>query len=91
MIIGTVLRNIKTYSGINYIPLIYGKNFNGRVGNNGIGKSSVLEALDCIFNSRKWNHNIVVKKSGYSTARPHMVPIFMLTGFSNIKTIASYL
>ncbi|BBQ08319.1 MULTISPECIES: AAA family ATPase [Elizabethkingia] len=77
MIIGTIIRNIKTYSGINYVPLSFGQNFNGVVGNNGIGKSSILEALDCFFNSRSWNYNIITKKSGLSTTRPHIVPIFL--------------
>ena len=78
MIIGTIVRNIKTYSGINYIPLTFGQTFNGLVGNNGIGKSSVLEALDSFFNGRQWNHNIVTKKSGLTITRPHIVPLFML-------------
>lgn len=78
MIIGIIVRNIKTYSGINYIPLTYGQSFNGLVGNNGIGKSSVLEALDSFFNERLWNHNIITKKSGFTTTRPHIVPLFML-------------
>lgn len=78
MIIGTILRNIKTYSGINYIPLSNGHSYCGLVGNNGIGKSSVLEAIDCVFNQKPWNHNIVVKKSGFTTTRPHIVPIFMI-------------
>ncbi len=78
MIIGTIVRNIKTYSGINYIPLTFGQTFSGLVGNNGIGKSSVLEALDSFFNGRQWNLNIVTKKSGLSTTRPHIVPVFML-------------
>lgn len=89
MIIGTVVRNIKTYSGINYIPLTFGQSFCGLVGNNGIGKSSILEALDCLFNGRQWNHNIIVKKSGFSTTRPHIVPVFILkpteVGSDNIE------
>ncbi|TNE52842.1 MAG: ATP-binding protein [Bacteroidetes bacterium] len=78
MIIGTILRNIKTYSGINYVPISNGHSYCGLVGNNGIGKSSVLEAIDCVFNQKPWNHNIIVKKSGFSTTRPHIVPIFLL-------------
>lgn len=78
MIIGVLIRNFKTYSGINYIPLTFGQNFCGLVGNNGTGKSSVLEALDCIFNSKPWNYNVITKKSGFSTTRPHIVPIFAL-------------
>lgn len=78
MIIGIFLRNIKTYSGINYIPLSNGHSYCGLVGNNGIGKSSVLEAIDCIFNQKTWNYNIVVKKRGLGSTRPHIVPIFLI-------------
>ena len=65
MIIGTILRNFKTYNGINYIPVSHGPNFCGLVGNNGIGKSSVLEALDSFFNAKTWNYNIVTKTWKY--------------------------
>jgi predicted ATP-dependent endonuclease of OLD family len=78
MIIGAIIRTFKTYRGINYVPLTYGQNFCGIVGNNGIGKSSVLEALDCFFNNKPWNYNISTKKSGMITTRPHIVPIFLL-------------
>lgn len=78
MIIGVFLRNLKTYTGINYIPLTNGHSFCGLVGNNGIGKSSVLEALDSLFNEKTWNFNIVVKKSGFSTTNPHIVPVYLL-------------
>lgn len=97
MIIGTIVRNVKTYSGINYIPLTFGQGFCGLVGNNGIGKSSVLEALDCFFNYRPWNHNIITKKSGFSTTRPHIVPVFLfkisdtkLTNFDLAKKLSDY-
>ena len=43
MIVGIFLRHIKTYKGINFIPLSDGEKFCGLVGNNGIGKSTVLE------------------------------------------------
>jgi predicted ATP-dependent endonuclease of OLD family len=79
MIIATIVRNLKTYVGINYVPITYGQSFCGLVGNNGIGKSSVLEALDSFFNSRPWNFNVVTKKSGFTTTRPHIVPVFMVT------------
>lgn len=79
MIIGLLLRNFKTYSGINYIPISNGKSFCGLVGNNGIGKSSVLEALDSYFNGKSWNYNIITKKSGMVTTRPHITPIFLIS------------
>ena len=36
MIVGIFLRHIKTYKGINFIPLSDGEKFCGLVGNNGI-------------------------------------------------------
>lgn len=73
-----LIRNIKTYSGINYVPLTFGQSFCSLLGNNGIGKSSILEALDCIFNNRQWNHNVTVRKSGLANAKPHIVPIYLI-------------
>jgi predicted ATPase len=78
MIIGVFLRNIKTYQRINYIPLTNRDSFCGLVGNNGVGKSSVLESLDCFFNDRTWNLNIVTKKSGLDSTNPYIVPIFLI-------------
>ena len=77
MIVGLFLRYIKTYSGYNYIPLTDSDPFCGLVGENGIGKSSVLEALDCFFNDRSWNHHSSVRK-GLSTRPPQIVPVFLL-------------
>lgn len=79
MIIGVFLRNFKTYAGINYIPLTNGHSFCGLVGNNGIGKSSVLESLDCLLNNKSWNYNVVVKKSGKAATKPHIVPVYLLS------------
>ena len=78
MIVGLFLRYFKTYDGINYIPISDKENFCSLVGANGIGKSSVLEALDCFFNNKAWNYNSIVKKSGLKTTRPHIVPVFLL-------------
>ena len=77
MIIGVFLRNIKTYAGINYIPITNEHSFCGLVGNNGIGKSSILEALDSLLNDKNWNYNVVVKKSGMNTTNPHIVPVYL--------------
>lgn len=91
MLIGVFLRNLKTYTGINYIPLTNGHSFCGLVGNNGIGKSSVLEAFDSLFNDKYWNYNVVVKKSGLSTTKPHIVPVYLLpvsqVSGENIETL----
>lgn len=78
MIIGVFLRHFKTYSGTNYIPLSSGSNFCGLVGNNGIGKSSILEAFDSLFNGKDWNINSGLKKASTAIAGPHIVPVFMI-------------
>lgn len=78
MIAGVFIRNFKTYQGINYVPVSDSSNLSGFLGNNGIGKSSVLEALDCVFNDSSWNLNIVVKKSGLEKTEPYIVPFFIL-------------
>jgi predicted ATPase len=78
MIIGIILRNIKTYRGINYIPLTDEDRFCGLVGDNGIGKSSVLESLDSYFNDKALNLNIATKKSGLVETKPLVVPIFLV-------------
>jgi len=78
MIIGIFLRYYKTYQGINYIPITDEDKFCGLVGNNGIGKSSILESFDTFFNAKSWNFNIVTKKSGKSSTKPQIVPVFLL-------------
>ncbi|MEZ2697008.1 AAA family ATPase, partial [Hafnia alvei] len=78
MIIGIFLRYFKTYSGTNYIPLSSGSNFCGLIGNNGIGKSSILESLDSFFNGKSWNINTGLKKASANTAGSHIVPVFMI-------------
>ena len=76
MITGIFLRYFKTYQGINYIPLSDEDRFCGLVGDNGIGKSSILESLDTFFNSKPWNFNTVTKRSGMSSTKPEIVPVF---------------
>ncbi|ELA8261467.1 AAA family ATPase [Vibrio alginolyticus] len=78
MIVGAFIRYIKTYQGMNYIPLTDSDQFCGIVGNNGVGKSSILEALDCFFNDKTWNLNNNVKKHGLSRVEPLIVPVFMI-------------
>lgn len=94
MIIGLLLRYIKTYQGINYIPITSKDKFCGFVGNNGIGKSTVLEALDCFFNDKQWNYNITTKKSGLAVTTPLITPLFLIEkskiSEENHETIESF-
>ena len=73
MIIGVILRNFKTYKGLNYLPISNGSNYCGLIGLNGVGKSSILEALDCYFNNKPWNKNIDAQKSEPSYIIPLIV------------------
>ncbi|MEE4621845.1 AAA family ATPase [Pseudomonas alliivorans] len=77
MITGLLLRNFKTYQSINYIPISNGSMFSAIVGENGSGKSSVLEALDSFFNNTEWNlHHTLTK--GFSEREPYICPIFLI-------------
>lgn len=58
---------------MNYVPLSRGTNFCGLIGLNGIGKSSVLEGLDCFFNHKEWVRNIDSKTKDES----YIAPIFI--------------
>lgn len=78
MIIGIILRYYKTYKGRKYIPLTDEDRFSGLVGNNGIGKSSILESLDAFFNDKPWNLHTATRKSGTSTIPPEIIPVFLL-------------
>ena len=78
MIVGIILRYYKTYKGRKYIPLTDEDRFSGLVGNNGIGKSSILESLDAFFNDKPWNLHTATRKSGTSTILPEIIPVFLL-------------
>ena len=52
MIVSLYLRHFKIYKGFNFIPLSIGQQFSSIIGENGVGKSSVLEALDFALNKR---------------------------------------
>ncbi len=72
MIAGVIFRNFKIYKGLVFIPLSNGTSFNGFIGANGVGKSSVLEALDCFFNGKTWIKNIDTS----SLSDSWVIPVF---------------
>ncbi|MFW4918935.1 AAA family ATPase [Pseudomonas aeruginosa] len=77
MISALLLRNFKTYQGINYIALSNGSSFSALVGENGAGKSSVLEALNSFFNNADWNYNHNLSK-GFAEREPFICPVFLI-------------
>lgn len=53
MIAGVFLRNYKSFYNFNYVPLIFSNSDKITVfaGDNGSGKSTVLESIDCVLNN----------------------------------------
>lgn len=80
MIIGSFLRHIKAYKGINYIPIGENYNFVSYIGENGIGKSSILEAFDSYFNNKPYPINKSALNDGIYTSgnEPFFTPIFLI-------------
>jgi len=78
MIVSLFLRNYKVYQNINYIPISNSEKFCTLLGDNGVGKSSVLEALDSFFNGKSWNFNIIVRQKGISTRDPYIAPVILI-------------
>lgn len=82
MITSLFLRHFKIYKGINFIPLSEGNGFTSIIGENGVGKSSVLEALDFAFNksnSQGWPINNEAKYEGISGENfPYIAPVFLI-------------
>ncbi|MDP2090775.1 MAG: DUF4357 domain-containing protein [Candidatus Gracilibacteria bacterium] len=80
MIVGLLFRHIKSYNGLNYIKFTDNYNFVSFVGNNGVGKSSILESLDYFFYDQDWNINKKATISGGFPYRsyPFVSPIFLI-------------
>jgi len=58
MLLGLIIRNLKSYETNHYVKVINSKpnNLSFYVGINGVGKSAVLEAIDSFFNQQDWNY-----------------------------------
>jgi len=75
MIVGVLLRHYKNYENINFLPISDNVEckYTVYVGNNGVGKSGILEAIDVVFNNRDWNTTIGIKKS-----EAYICPVFLI-------------
>jgi len=82
MIVSVIIRHYKIYKGINYVPISDGTNFSSILGENGAGKSSVLESLDCFFNKKPytdWSINHEAKSEGITKENSaYIIPIFLI-------------
>lgn len=75
MLVGVFLRHFKIYKGARYIPFSINdlENFNLFIGQNGAGKSSILESLDSFFNNREFIYNTHQNKNDAFVA-----PVFLI-------------
>jgi len=81
MIVGLILRNIRNYRNQHYISLTHDGKISFVIGENGVGKSSILSALHCVLNEtdiNKLDINNDVRTQGLETREPFIVPIFLL-------------
>ncbi|WP_220733585.1 AAA family ATPase, partial [Shewanella morhuae] len=85
MLVGIFLRHYKIYENAYFIPLTesFEDSFNVFIGNNGVGKSSVLEALDSFFNGKSWNINNNANKND-----SYISPIFLINKSDIQSTIS---
>jgi predicted ATPase len=83
MITSIFIRHFKIYKGISFIPISEGNGFASLIGENGVGKSSVLEAIDYAINKKgnsDWPVNNEAKYEGGlgGTNIPFIAPIFLI-------------
>ncbi|WP_105738467.1 AAA family ATPase [Cronobacter dublinensis] len=88
MIVGVILRNFKNFRNQHYIPLTINGNSSWLIGENGVGKSSILQAIDTVLNRSDINRldiNNDARSQGFDTREPFIVPIFLIRK-ENIKS-----
>lgn len=75
MIAGVLLRNYKNYKNINFIPICdhVKYKFTAYIGNNGAGKSAILESLNAFLNGCEWN--IAYDSKG---SEAYICPMFLI-------------
>jgi len=81
MIVGLILRNFKSFRNQHYIPISIDGYMSCFIGENGVGKSTVLQALETVLNQNdigKLDVNNETRSAGYATREPLIVPIFMI-------------
>ena len=74
------MRHIKAYKGIKFVPIGEKYNFVSYIGENGAGKSSILEALNSFFNNKNYLINKNALAAGIYTIgnNPFILPIFLI-------------
>lgn len=75
MLIGAAIKNYKVYKNLQYVPISFGSEFSAFLGPNGIGKTSIFEALDKFFNGGDWSVNSDAKKG---SDEAFVAPLFLI-------------
>lgn len=90
MIIGVILRGYKAFNKTTYIPLTDSAEFTALIGDNGVGKSSVLESLDSFFNAGRFNRNKDQQQRGQKRLEDvaFVAPVFVLNQ-NDIKNLSA--
>ncbi|MGN8768827.1 ATP-dependent nuclease [Paenibacillus barengoltzii] len=75
MLIGTFINGYKSYDRAYYIPISEDieEKYSTYIGNNGVGKSAILESLDVFFNERSWNIT-----RGATREEIYISPVFLI-------------
>ncbi|MFM1654926.1 AAA family ATPase [Brevibacillus sp. B_LB10_24] len=83
MITGLFIRHYKIYQGLYFVPICSDlqNRYSMYIVNNGVGKSSILEALDTFFNNRQWNKNKDGKKD-----EAFIAPVFLIKKSDFVKS-----
>ena len=86
MVVGLLCRHYKIYQGLNFIPICndYESSFSLFIGNNAVGKSSVLESLNTFFNNTTWNITKNTKKD-----EAFVAPIFLIRK-EDVHSLSTY-
>jgi AAA ATPase domain len=86
MLVGCLVRHFKVYQNIVFTPITLGfdGNFSVFTGNNGVGKSSILEAVDHFFHQTKW----IVNNKG-NKGEAFIAPIFLIAKTEFTSTLSS--
>lgn len=87
MIISLIIRHYKCYKGLNYIPItdIKDNNLSIYIGDNGVGKSSILEAINTFFNNGQWNRTKDTKQDETFISPVYLIEKIHLKNFDTAK------
>ncbi|MEK8079870.1 AAA family ATPase [Pseudomonas sp. XK-1] len=93
MLAGLFLQNYKSYSNINFIPFIEDpeNKLNVFIGPNGVGKSAVLESLNCLMNGispKEWETTAGKKKDRTSICPVFLIPKQQLPNNAKIEALS---